>query len=746
MKKNLAVAGCLLLSSAAFGQNGWLPTVTLPGGTVCDPSPWQLVFSDDFNGTTLSPPWLKYLSWNGIYVVRGNDTIPQPYHQYWADSRTDPGPSILKDENVIVSNGTCKLLLASDPNSSLSYHDSTKQGNPLVTISADYSSGIITLPLYNQDWSHGYFNSGRFESRIKFPNFDGAWCAFWLWYGTKVDELDMAESWGGNGSYHNFYQNRRHTNYAIHAWAPPQNQNPYGLPGECNITEHYPNQSAWQYIMGGYFHQENWHTYAYEWDTASVAAYLDGSLIETMWKYSRKGFKPYLNIINGISYYTSFPFTIGSGCQTNQGTYDITYGYPYYDTAQAALRLETKWASHPDYNLGYKYILGQMEVDYVRIWQRHPEIDGHKAICADNTYPATPTITGPNEVCGQVSYTLSPAVAGGTWNTCSQLDIYTSSSSGITVAKNAGPSFNTGYISYSYGNGNSACPLKTVYKSGIYCNKSTPWQVAQVFSCNNIGNSKIHFITEPYVKRDVINGTTPVVQWNVSVNVGKDAYDPRTAVNYVMYGEYASTPSFTFSQGAPYNVRWTMKAYTSGPDTIIRSGERNSRTKTLQQIPDTNAYYFNAYIDNQDDFDTTVIRDVPTHMISEDEYRDDLFVSEMIEKSRADALSPYIITTGMQNLSRKTIGANAPSVNTKVYPNPVQSNMTIILGSQFATEGDVQLNIYDLMGKLIKTWRANYHQGDIIQYDLNEMTNGNYILELKQDTIKEHVKILKTGN
>ncbi|XZF16528.1 T9SS type A sorting domain-containing protein [Chitinophagaceae bacterium MMS25-I14] len=742
MKKFIALLGYLALSSSSYAQNGWLPSVYLPG-YVCDPTPWKLVFSDDFNGTTLSPKWTTYITWDGMIVKRGTSTISKPYHQDWPGSRIDDGPSILKDQNVVVSNGTCKLLLASDPNSSFSSHDSTTVGNPPFTVSADYSSAIISLPYHNMNGSPNFFNSGRFEARIKFPTFDGAWCAFWLWQGSSVNELDMAESWGGNGNFFNFYQNRRHTNYAVHAWAP--SQNPYNLPGECNITEHYPNQSAWQYMTGGYFHQENWHTYAYEWDTASVSAYLDGALIETMWKYSRNAFKYYVNNINGNFSFTAYPFTIGSGCQPIPGTYDITYGYPYNSQSESALRLETKWASHPNYNLGYRYVLGQMEIDYVKVWQKHPELDGHTAICADNTYPPTPTITGPDMLCGQGTYTLSSPIAGGTWSYGNNFNVVSSSSSSITLQHNSLNPYSQSYVGYTYWNGNNGCPTRTVYKSPINCPLLPYTPTSVVWSSNNYGNAKIHLIAPIYPKRDVVNNTTPIVRWDVALTLGEDTYDPRKAQNFTLYGEYASTPSFSFADGSPYDLKWTMKVY-NGPDTIIRAGERNSRTKPLQQTSDTNTYYFNAFIDDQDNYDSTIVHEIPKHMISEQEYGDTLFVNEMIERTKADALAPYIITTGMQTIARKTLGTNDISIATKVYPNPIQAGMTIIPGSQFANEGSLQVNVYDLLGKVVSTGLLNYQQGSTIQYDLNGVSNGNYILELSQGSVKERIKILKSNN
>src|SRR6185437_2305104 len=76
--------------------------VTLGGANICDPSPWQLIFSDDFNGDTLDlTKWHTY----GVYF----DQFPPGDN--WGNARCGQGSgAVYLDDNVVVSDGTCKLI------------------------------------------------------------------------------------------------------------------------------------------------------------------------------------------------------------------------------------------------------------------------------------------------------------------------------------------------------------------------------------------------------------------------------------------------------------------------------------------------------------------------------------------------------------------------------------------------------------------------------------------------------------
>src|SRR5690606_15050410 len=133
---------------------------------ICDTSAWQLVLEDHFDGNELKKPWISFISWKAMW---GGD------NDNWSEARwggmAGDFNAIFKDENVVVSNGTCKIIMKKEPSS---WKCDTCSGKPLKV---NYSAGAICIP-YDQS-----FNSGKFEARIKFPVFKYAHSTIWTWAG-----------------------------------------------------------------------------------------------------------------------------------------------------------------------------------------------------------------------------------------------------------------------------------------------------------------------------------------------------------------------------------------------------------------------------------------------------------------------------------------------------------------------------------------------------------------------------------
>ena len=68
----------------------------------------------------------------------------------------------------------------------------------------------------------------------------------------------------------------------------------------------------------------------------------------------------------------------------------------------------------------------------------------------------------------------------------------------------------------------------------------------------------------------------------------------------------------------------------------------------------------------------------------------------------------------------------------KVYPNPVKDVVTIELRTTIA--GDIQVNLYNILGVQVKVWESIYlSQGDQqIKLDLSLIKSGVYILKIIQ--------------
>lgn len=380
-KTGLFFTCCLLPSLCLKAQQGWLPPLTFPVNTaLCDEAPWQLVFADDFNGNHIdTTKWITFGSWPGM---------PGGDHQHWNGARSwHDNNYIVRDENVVVSEGTCKLLIRRETGN----WQCSDCPNPIAFrrhISAASIATYRTLP----DGTDNSYNNGRFEARIRFPVFKGAWCAFWTWHGLGVNEIDIAEAWGGGltGS------DQRRNTYNTHAWGPnpntvPPEPNPYGLPYDAAWSNKFPGQGWWQTFFGGRRHrQDAWHTYTCEWDDNLLSFYIDSIPVSRFWKYIKDQGHTY----NGHNY----KITVGSGCKPKAGSnYYVNYGFPYNTRSASQLILLARvdrqaGLTADDIRAGKDSVLqpltlGQMEIDYVKIWQRHPEQDNHQRISKAESAP-----------------------------------------------------------------------------------------------------------------------------------------------------------------------------------------------------------------------------------------------------------------------------------------------------------------------------------------------------------------------
>ncbi|RQO29914.1 hypothetical protein DBR32_15170 [Taibaiella sp. KBW10] len=365
-----------LLRNTLWAQ---LPPVTFSvGANVCDHSSWKLVFYDGFDGSSLNNNnWYRFNSNNwGTTDDWGEGRVPYPGNN-----------TVIQDANVVVNGGTAKLKVIQQPTT--------------------WQCATCNMAPYTQNYTSGYlsskmrFNNGRIEARPKMPIFKGAWSTCWTRFGTSMNEIDFAESASPKGMPGWPYIGKKKPNnaYNLHAWAPLFPNNPYNLHDE-SIGNSYPNQDWSSWITGSRHKYENWHTYVCEWDTACIKTYLDGALVSTIWKYYQNVLVPY-NTGGGQQYYA---VKVPSNCAPNAGVpYYVTEGYPYNSQSQSKLIFSTAMTI-PEKTLSANGELGQMEIDYVKVYQRHPGEEGHTEICSD----PIPAINGPNTMCGTTTYTTTP--------------------------------------------------------------------------------------------------------------------------------------------------------------------------------------------------------------------------------------------------------------------------------------------------------------------------------------------------
>ena len=192
-------------------------------GQVPDLPGWELVWNDEFDGSSLNTT-----NWEALNRRDSFNNEKQYYHP----------------NQVSVSGGNLELTAINVP-----------------LAGKAYQSGLIT--------SNDLFGPGRFEARIDLPTSQGMWPAFWLnanhvpW--PQGGEIDIMENRGSEP----------HIVSSAYHWQTD--------PGPCcgqhqYVTQEYTATEGGQPVdfHGGF------HTYAAEWDETTVRYYVDGNLYHTV--------------------------------------------------------------------------------------------------------------------------------------------------------------------------------------------------------------------------------------------------------------------------------------------------------------------------------------------------------------------------------------------------------------------------------------------------------------------------------
>jgi len=705
----------IVFSLSANSQNGELPPVYFSSGAnVCDYSPWKLVFQDYFDGNKLMPPWITFNSYSGM---------PGGDNDNWEQGRiVEPFLCIMKDENVEVSNGTVKLKVIRE---AANWHCNSCT---MPTRTTNYTSGNIRLP-----YTKG-FNAGKFEARIKMPTFLQAHSTFWLWYGSSIDEIDIAEAYGWTGSSGLFGYFPR-CNNSIHAWEPGKPntpKNPYNMVHD-EIRNQYARQTWWDWQAGRYFDQHNFHTYTLEWDTAIIRIYLDGNIESEQWKYyqwrsEKRGWWPFKHWVS---------YKVGSGCNPDPGTWKILRGFPYNNQSNSALNFTTgvdkSDSKHPN---GY---LGAMEIDYVKIWEKHLE-NGWTDLCdpGTNTY-----ISGPGFICNTATYTANPPSPNGTWLVSSNLNILSSNNTNVLVQKNPNSSSALGKVFYKPLD-NSCVYLNNIYKQKLV-DVGIPLQTNVVcVETHSPQFQTLHYNlhVSPMSTSVPPSFNSPTVcEWFID-------YGLNFSQTYHVFGQYISTPTITYTPGFSYPIKWKVKI-TNACGTVTKTGMMNYffLNKMIKEGCDTSKdnLYASAEITDVDTYNSAVENRMAQSFI--DNNADETSRSDLFERIQLEELAPYIIIDSSivekMNSSRKLNNIQVHNKETIVYPNPTSHNVNIELSEAFVSDDKVELTLHDMFGALKKQELKQYTKGDILNIEISNLPIGVYNLTLRQQSVTEHFKIQK---
>lgn len=218
------------------GSPGSAPTGADPGIPAPAGKAWTLAFSEEFNGsgydrTKLTPCF----DWN-----------------YGACTSTfNNGRETYRPEQVRVSNGTAKLV--AEP---LSPATSGCQNG-----SCTYKSGLLSTARPRADDGSGYlfpFTYGYVESRMKIPNKQGFFTAFWMLptdpsYSYR-SEIDILENLGGDpqSMFMTYHHSNRSGSFPVNK-GTKQN-------GACAAIDY----------------SQNFHRIGVDWQPTHIAWYIDG--------------------------------------------------------------------------------------------------------------------------------------------------------------------------------------------------------------------------------------------------------------------------------------------------------------------------------------------------------------------------------------------------------------------------------------------------------------------------------------
>lgn len=716
------------------GQNGSLPPVTFPSGTsLCDNTPYKLVFYDEFNGQTIdATKWNKHNNWLGCESDNWDDgrILPTGYN------------SIAKDENVKVGGGICNLTLRHETNFWMCNPSGLNNCGCTMTQPRQeyYSAGMLHSKYTNA------FNSGRFEARMKMPIYRGAWSSFWLMAGSGVNEIDIAEAWAGNANGWPYLgsEGRPQNKYGTHAWEPRPWENPYQLQHEA-LDFAFPNQSWWDFFRNKSerHHQEDWHIYTCEWDQNRIKYYLDNSLVYTMWKY-------YQNLemshYEGNGIWTTYYIRTASGCNPWAGSWNVTKGYPYNNDSKCNIRLTVGNSYNTPSPVNVPLILTSLDIDYVKVWQRHPEQDGHTDLCS---HPEI-TINGPGNICniGQ-GYGLSAAAPGGQWSLSNDAVTFgggTQGGASVLLFPNNNSLFNSVTLYYTYTpiGADPNCPPVTISKvittgttpTVVFCTRlhyySSPVQNFSLWA-SSLGN--------PYPA-----GTT--FEWDI--DYGRSSSNTE---HYHTFGQYVTTPSTGVdpNNAFRYYVKWVLKITNSCGTRTIQGVQNTvpylapmlSNPKTFMAI-DTSALYLEARFTHSDSLQYRKAIYDRVGKTTVEEGTDTTEIFSLIHKIAAEELEPYLY---FEDRKVETMKATTElplllSHQSKLYPNPVYEELYIELGTEWS-KGSLQIEIHDIFGRNLMTKNINNVSNEMVTVNIRNLTEGNYIVTLKQSKHLEHYKIVK---
>lgn len=574
----------------------------------------------------------------------------------------------------------------------------------------------------------------------------------WTYHGHPpgINEIDVAEAHGGP-----FYPagpfgktNQFKVSYSLHAEPPPLGYpNPYGLQND-EVANSYPNQHWWNKVRGNYFDLDNWHTYTCDWDTAMVTTYLDGVLVNRVTKY-------YYYKCHPFPIFTLFPFFLfQTGCRdvpvfcygatVPSIQYHTLRGFPYFNNSHSQLRFTTQmmqdetpyypWTNTWDTS---RYLKGEMSIDYVRIWQRHPEQDGHTDIC---NIPM-PTVTGPNIVCSTATYTVSSGLTG-TW-TANGLNIVSQTPASVTVQAPTAMKPVFGSVNFNF-QAAATCPVQSTSKL-VDVGPPNPFPFAYV----NI--IRVGFIF-PYCFYSLMVQNTKgpfsptSYQWDVN-------YGPSYGYHLSSTGPYLITQMTGFDPNQYGGISGSVVMSNACGARVIYFSKANSQAKIVKVQGDdsTSAQevsWYNALITDTNSYKDAIEARIGHIFLPDSVGNDTLAYEQSIFEIMADELEPYLLldSSQMRNYNMyvpSSIGIAQNAEISRAFPNPTTGIVSILPGVGYDKRLPVVISVTDIYGHAYPNEIVQCIDGRLLEFDMSKYVAGIYTLSLIQGTSIERIRVVK---
>ena len=392
---------CPVCPGCTPGSAGTLvypPQPFTAGANLCDGTPWQLVWYDEFNG---------YTDGSGVYI---NDLDP---HRWVKQSGVGLHPFYSYDpSNITINSGVLYLATNQIPTS------------PRYTcswVNGPTTPGLGDLPL---------FRRGKFEARISYPSYWFSHSNFELTgenFGSIMAypyyDLSIAEAYGGPLGI-DFSDLGSSFREKITAGFGSGCPGPSTTNTETIASNHYCETHA---IF------DNYHTYTLEWDENYEHWYYDGTLLKTFPRY---------NAIDPS--HTTVCTVPVSGIYNSDPSFPICEGWPH--TPSGLIGTDGMYINLSSFidkdvfrHTSTPYEIGAMKVDWVKVYQRADTIQkGFYNLCDRH-------MTGPTIICDDAPHTYSVVTSAGTpaasispiwhWSTSGNLQVISSTTNTITVKR-----------------------------------------------------------------------------------------------------------------------------------------------------------------------------------------------------------------------------------------------------------------------------------------------------------------------